>query len=330
MQPPFPEAIPTGSPITIASDGSKYLATFGDSVVLVNVASGSFETYANADWKNFRIRFNNTLNYYAFCESGAHVVRLHDHKIVQHISTHNPQVLGANMTSGRFLKTSDVTRGRYDFESGRYFAELRGLPFMRPNGDLQTYVEGRVVDYVREPPKSTDTKVDDEATYLEKGSVSLEQTDGYEYFNWTGDGNQLWSVAKDSRTIRIWNRLDGKIIRTVELLGDSNLAQLLAILSSDGRTLLVMRFEPDPIARIWQGDMTKPHREIRQLTANPLHHLAFSHDGQRFAFLESKIHVYSVETGKEEFSLEPKLAVLDPIFLEFSPTGRYLVAARQI
>lgn len=137
-------------------------------------------------------------------------------------------------------------------------------------------------------------------------------------------------VSCERRTIRIWNRLDGKIIRTVELLGDSNLAQLLAILSSDGSTLFVMRFEPNPIARIWQGDMTKPHREIRQLTANPLHHLAFSHDSQRFAFFEKKIHVCSVETGKEEFSLEPKLTVLDSIFLEFSPTGRYLVAARQI
>lgn len=196
VQTPFPEAIPTGSPITIASDGSKYLATFGNSLVLVNVATGSVETLTNTDWKNFRIRFNNTLNYYAFCESGAQVVRLHDHKIVQHIPAHNPQVLEANMTSGRLLRPR-LFRGRYDFESGRYFAELRGLPFMRPNGDLQTYVEGRVVDYVREPPKSTDIKAADEA-YLEKRSISLEQFDGYGYFNWTGDGNKLWSVARDA------------------------------------------------------------------------------------------------------------------------------------
>lgn len=260
----------------------------------------------------------------------------------------DPRVIGNRILAGwvPYGSPSHV----WDLESGRSIEVASTQVQTQDTGMLYEIQGGRVVERRMTPSgleKATD--VCELETPTDDGAFQLSSAE----LRWTGNGKWIWndpiSTAFDMRdakvlapiAMRFWNPNTGRLVRSIPVAQserdfqfDGATKQMILIhgpgISRDGATV-AMAIRGSRI-RVWRGDDTQPSFEFQTGYDHNIRSLALSPDGVTIATpYYSVVDLWSAMDGKKLGTLDSKFNFgLTSLRLQFSSSGRYLFATRQI
>jgi len=245
-----------------------------------------------------------------------------------------------NLINERYLRVPGLTPPCFDLASGATISDFPTEPaFVSSDGRLSYVTENRIIT------RPLVRKDDDPRPVPIKLEGGEEFTGGRW---WSRSGRDLIGLAAGNpgpaNQLRIWDGETGRIVRTVEY-GPRVRVITAGIVHTPDMSVLAIGYQgmpeqgpqtPSGMIRLWRSDMTSPAVEF---PAPPMHggcKFAISDDGKLMATTNDlgygvdPIHLFDPETGKLLSTFKTGLEYPAPVYLEFSPTGRYLLVTRHI